>query len=768
MNSAARPWRPRNASALLALLFLALLLPACHGRGRTLVVVTVAGLRSDALTPEAAPFITGREAAGRALAPQPHPLPGLAALMTGERAEMLGIRYADMVRIPRGTRTTAERLHEDGWRTAAFVGQDDVLPTTGLRRGFATWVGPQDVSDRAVTGQELGRVEGASRLAASALVDRAGTWLRNNPGRHSAFLWLHMGEPVNAVAAAEGDPSAAYRQAVRRVDDAVRDLAETLATFGRGDATIVLVSVHGLALGAQGEVLHGLTLAPDVVEVPVVLPEALPGDTVGLHEVGRQIARLAGLEFPRDEAPVVSVTRTPQREYGWPIEAVAAAPAGRLVLGAEPAWAPRAGAPLRGSAAWTAAPADLRTALEKAGLAPQPAAPNSRDRVLALMREARQAGAAGDIPRSIALLEQAAGEAPGALAPRVVRLRVESLRERPAPAVIAALAQELAALAGTDPARRIDAAQVLVQVGRSQDALVLLRAIDRPGLSTGERIVLGRALAEAGANDEAIEIATALAAEEPAAPEIQEWTGDLLARTGNAFRARGAYEKALAAPGGASANILAKLGDALASLGEKDAALERYAQAVAADPEYRYPHSRAADILLEKGQVGAAAHATVQSLPPTGDTVSDALLRARVLARRGLLEAAAIELQRGLEKAPADERLLVEMSRVLAQAGAADKSREYLDRALREHPAGAFALVEAARRAALERQPQRALEFLDRAEATAGPGLTRQVREEPAFRAGGEASPVARRAAGFTGRGAGLVPAMDGGNAAPR
>lgn len=741
---------------------------ACSDRPATLMLVTIAGFRQDAVSAGATPRLAALAARGRVAddvyTPAPDDVLALAGLMTGADPEEKGLRFGDLARLPAGVSTLAEFLKTAGFSTAAFVGQRDITVLTGLGRGFDLWSGPSASTAEAVTSDELERLRSGGG-AAKDLADQVALWLRQHSRDKKAFVWVHFGDLPGAVTGSL-DPHAAYSKALAEVDQAIGFVEDALTTYGRGRRPVIaVVSLHGMSLGEDGETLFGLRGADSVVRVPVLIagPRKIPSppQPTSLVDVGDLLRTAMDLEpaGQRKSAGVVrTVTHLPRRRYGWPDQGVAVSREGTLRLDPAPRWTPTdAGSEVAGDQAWRLAPSGLRESLESAGLRPAVPAADA-PRILGLMGEGMQALIARDGAAAIRKFEEAAAAAPGAIAPRLALLQVltylpkeEQARRK---SEVDALISDIKGLAAGAAPLQFDLAEALANAGRGPEALAVWRQLATQPLSSGEVVAVAKGLADGAALDEAATLVEKLVASEPEAPELQEFAGDLLNRAGNAFRARAAYERAITCPHGRSANLLAKLGDALASLGEKDAALARYAEAVQVDPSYRYPHARAADILQERGDPGAAAQAVVMSLPPTGDLLADALARSRALSARGLLRAAALELDKGLKERPGDERLTVALAQVLTDAGQTGAARERLQPVLVAHPENALALVELARAEALENRPGEAMATLRRAEATAGPSLTQRVRTDPAFRKDGENSALARAAASFSGSGA--------------
>ncbi len=707
----------------LGTLFLVVLMgvvPACHSTPPNVLLVTVAGLRADRVDPDRTPGLArlpGR-VQGNVVVPVPDTAVALEALVTGHRLDGLGNRFGDLFRVPAESQPLAERMARRGLRTVAWVGDGTLSELTGLARGFAEYHVPSSIGDMALLTDELYRLKprGAGFYEAEALRDGVGSWLSDHGREAPFFLWVHLAD-LSAAVRAE-NPREAYGEALARVDASVADIVGALRTYGLDGTTVVaVVSLHGEALGVRGETGHGIFLSDEVIRVPAWVcgpggrPLEVPGDALDLGDIGRAVAAAAGVDVPGEREPVRSATWWPSRLYGWPNDAP---------------------------------PGDAAVVLRR-------------------MATAHRLTLAGNSVEAREALREIGRMVPGGLVPRTLLARNlgNALRREKDPERRAALERELDAvlaecrrLAGKDVARRFDLARVLVGVGRRDEAIEMARGLEGDVVTAGERLALAQLYAEAGASDRAAELVGGVAeVESGPVPELWTWQGDLLRRAGNTYRARQAYERALGSSRGRTADTLAKLGDCLADLGEKDAALRRYAEAVNLDPSYRYPHARAAEILLEQGKRGEAATAIAMSVPDAGDPVTTATERARRMLAVGLHAEAAEELRRALERKPGNAKLLCWLARVYIGAGQVDGARELLQQVLESHPDNPFAWEESARIAALRGDQDEAVRCLERAETYASPLVVELVHEEEAFRRWGENSPLGRLVSRFgTGR----------------
>lgn len=300
-------------------------LPSAHSSPPPIVLVTVEGLRADAVggllprpprqsfTPNLDQLVTEADWAGRAIAPSTVTLPALASLLTGLSPWQHQVLQPTDA-LDRTTPTLAEVLQEAGYSTAAYVTGPWPDSGAGFARGFEDF--------RGLRGG--GRAKG----------DLAGL------GGEPRFLWLHFHEPappyrLPEALASEGrdritaeeleayrDPAVdlpaslrrevwrAYLQHVLLVDFQIGGMLEALRQSPAWPQVLLFVaSVHGEEFGEQGQIGHGENLSRMALEVPLIVK--LPkGEEVGsagtleglghpsIHRVWATAVELAGLRPP--------------------------------------------------------------------------------------------------------------------------------------------------------------------------------------------------------------------------------------------------------------------------------------------------------------------------------------------------------------------------------------------------------------------------------------------------------------------------------------
>lgn len=201
---------------------------------RHVVLVTVDGLRPDAIAVAPAPHLTAamragaHTLAGRTVDP-PETLPAHVSIATGQPPAQHGVRTnKELGRAVAGT-TLFSRVRAAGGRTALFHGKAKLMDIA-LPEALGRRVGP-------------GRGEADWRSGASQALVRQ--FEKEFAGEDLAFAWLHLREPDLAAHKA-GFMSADYLAAVREADAAFGELMKALAASDRGKRTAVLVTAdHG-------------------------------------------------------------------------------------------------------------------------------------------------------------------------------------------------------------------------------------------------------------------------------------------------------------------------------------------------------------------------------------------------------------------------------------------------------------------------------------------------------------------------------------------
>ena len=290
----------------------------------SLLLVTLDTTRADALAPEVDATVTPAFAAlvargvrfTQAYATAPTTAPSHVSMLSGLTAGEHGVHengrhLSDRVPL------VAERLHELGYATAAFVSGFPLKSPFGLARGF-------DLYD-----DEFGN--GKAERSSRETTDRALAWLAT-AGARPRFLWVHYYDPHDPYEPPEPFrsrfPANPYQGEVAAMD---HDLGRLLAAFeaapGGREAGIVVAADHGEGRGEHGEKLHGNLLYQGVMRVPLVVAGAGIGsgtrsDPVSLRQIRATLLGLAGdgadggLLVP-GAGPVLGEAMQPFLNYRW-------------------------------------------------------------------------------------------------------------------------------------------------------------------------------------------------------------------------------------------------------------------------------------------------------------------------------------------------------------------------------------------------------------------------------------------------------------------
>ena len=212
----------------------------------------------DALAVEGVRFATP-------VAPTPLTLPSHTSILTGLFPPAHGVRHNGMFRLDPAVETLAERMHEGGYATAAFVGSVVLAKRYGLDQGFEVY---NDEPTREKSGPS-----GFRESPAAVVTDRALRWLDATDGPF--FLWVHYYDPHARYTPpspfSKRFADQPYDGEIAYVDSQIGRLLQRLRGSGRFEQTfIVVTSDHGESLGEHGEATHSYTLYDPVLLVPLI------------------------------------------------------------------------------------------------------------------------------------------------------------------------------------------------------------------------------------------------------------------------------------------------------------------------------------------------------------------------------------------------------------------------------------------------------------------------------------------------------------------
>jgi choline-sulfatase len=289
----------------------------------SILLVTLDTTRADAIGPETPAFnaVARRGTLFRqAYATTPQTLPSHTSMMTG--LYPAGHMVHENGRYVSGrTPLLAERLREQGYRTAAFVSAFALSRRFGLGRGFQLY--DEDFGSE--------RVE----RTAEETTDRVLQFL-GKPAEEPLFLWVHYYDPhypyTPPAPFLEKYASRPYHGEVAAMDQELGRLTAAFFAQAKGPVAIVITGDHGEGLGDHGEAQHGNLLYQSTMHVPLVIagPGFTPGITdapVSIRTIHDTILEWAGVPSPNSlrvnslrteaEKVIVGEAMKPFLDYGW-------------------------------------------------------------------------------------------------------------------------------------------------------------------------------------------------------------------------------------------------------------------------------------------------------------------------------------------------------------------------------------------------------------------------------------------------------------------
>jgi arylsulfatase len=321
---------------------------------RNVLLITLDTCRADRLGcyggPAATPSLERLAAEATvfdsAFTPVPSTLPSHCTLMTGSYPAAHGVHDNGVYVLGETATTLAERLHEDGYATAAFVSAWVLNRAFRLDQGFDVYDDEVDLplvrgpaaaplrGEDALTAEFFHRAATAYQRRAADVTGRACRWLESGAGR-PYFLWVHyfdahvpydapepwktMYDPdyrgpmdgfLDTFARAMGQRTlreSDLRHMVARYDGELSYMDHWVGVLldaarrdpGWDETLVIVVGDHGEALGERpgGQIFeHNGEIYDEVVRVPLILRRP---DGVGAGE------RVAGLVRTLDVAPTV-------------------------------------------------------------------------------------------------------------------------------------------------------------------------------------------------------------------------------------------------------------------------------------------------------------------------------------------------------------------------------------------------------------------------------------------------------------------------------
>jgi arylsulfatase A-like enzyme/Flp pilus assembly protein TadD len=257
----------------------------------------------------------------------PTTLPAHASLLTG--AGPLSHRVHDNVgfRLREDLETLASTLKARGYRTGGFVGSFVLDRKFGLARGFDVYSDETPETDR-----------GLRERRGEKVLEEALSWMES-ARQGPFFAFLHFFDPHRPYAPPPPFDRS-YQGEVLYVDSLLTRLLAFLDEAGLAESTLLVVTAdHGESLGEHGEDTHGFFLYQSTLHVPLLMrgPAIPAGErsqalirTVDVAPTALEILRLeapssfegvsflsASGELRAPEVEAVSETFVPRLHYGW-------------------------------------------------------------------------------------------------------------------------------------------------------------------------------------------------------------------------------------------------------------------------------------------------------------------------------------------------------------------------------------------------------------------------------------------------------------------
>ncbi len=224
--------------------------------------------KNRGFTPAVSKLATEGLTFDRAYTTAPITLPAHTSMLTGLYPLRHGVRENGLMRLSPQAETLAERAHEAGFQTAAFVSAMVLAKTYGLDQGFDVYEGPRQHTQR------IGA--GITERRSNEVTDAALAWLQQRDKGRPFFLWVHY---FDAHAPYEPPPKFLqmtggnnYLGEVAAMDVDIGRLLQALdEEVGKDKLMLALVADHGESLDRHGESSHGAFCYNPTTKIPFIL-----------------------------------------------------------------------------------------------------------------------------------------------------------------------------------------------------------------------------------------------------------------------------------------------------------------------------------------------------------------------------------------------------------------------------------------------------------------------------------------------------------------
>ena len=204
-----------------------------------------------------------------AIAAAPITMPAHTSLFTGLLPPAHGVRDNGAYALGNDAVTLAERLHDAGYTTHAFISALVLNRRYNLNQGFETY-------DDELWSEDDPKLFMIRERRAPKTADRFLAWLdqwKAEP-RKPFFTWIHFFDPHQPYHPAAADLAMApspYDAEIMGVDRQIGRIVERLRANKLLDDTLIIVTAdHGESLGEHGEQTHAVFVYDATVRVPMI------------------------------------------------------------------------------------------------------------------------------------------------------------------------------------------------------------------------------------------------------------------------------------------------------------------------------------------------------------------------------------------------------------------------------------------------------------------------------------------------------------------
>ncbi len=235
------------------------------------------------------------------VSPVPLTLPAHSSMLTGLIPPCHGVHDNINYRLSDENVTLAERLRQQGYKTAAIVGAFVLDAQFGLGQGFDSYDDDLGTEHRFMGGYAERPGGEVTRLAKE--------WLAKNQDE-PFFLFLHYFDPHHPYNPPEPYASGAYADnpyagEVAYTDHCVGQVIGELKRLRLYDSSLVIVvGDHGESLWEHGESKHGYFIYHSTTKVPLIIKPSGPtahkviNDTVGIVDIVPTVLSHVGVPDP--------------------------------------------------------------------------------------------------------------------------------------------------------------------------------------------------------------------------------------------------------------------------------------------------------------------------------------------------------------------------------------------------------------------------------------------------------------------------------------